>query len=163
MSINNGFGSVDSGAIRTTKAVKTLTSRASPKKTAARHSADNVTAAYTLLQQATAAQRTMLPREDHRRKSSSPSYDWSVNNIGFNDIKSEARKRTETENRQGYERASFACCDADKPYIAEATHFRFQYPHTLGRIQALSKARSGRFGVRRDRIRANDDRKCSTN
>lgn len=100
-------------------------------------------------------------REGHRQKSPSPSYDWSVKNIGFNDIKSEARKRMERENREGYERASFASCDADKPYIAEAAHFRFRYPHTLGRIQALSKARSDRVCIRRDRIGASDDVKRS--
>lgn len=86
-----------------------------------------------------------------------------MKNIGFNDIKSEARGRMETENREGYERASFASRDADKTYIAEATHFRFRYPHTLGRIEALSKARSDRVSVRRDRVGgASDDRKRST-
>eukprot|EP00903_Cladosiphon_okamuranus_P006401 g6266.t1 len=195
VSTDNGCGSADSGSIRTTTAVKTSAPQASPNKTPARHSADKVAAAYTLLQQATAAQRIMasgkinestrsatapaptespthqamavpraLSQEGHCRLSSLPShYDWSVKNIGFNDIKSEGRKRMETENRQGYERASSASCDADKPYIAEAANFRFRYPHTLGRIQALSKARRDRVGVRRDRIGANHNRKRSIN
>lgn len=201
---NDGFRSADSssGAIRATTTVNMATPRASPHKTSTRNSADNVTAAYTLLQQA-AAQNSLASRkknesarrttktptalfrahqgtavvsqqldrtadqqqegkEDHRQKSSSLSYDWSVRNIGFNDIKSEARKHVETTNREGYQRASFASCDADKPYIAEATHFRFRYPHTLGRIQALSKARSDRVSVRRGRVGASDNSKGST-
>jgi len=155
--INNG---AKPRSVRTTPAA---TPCVAPNKTTPRNSADNVTAAYTLLQQAAAQQNTAPstkteagrrarpqtkplsasrgdtpqqrqqagqqqdPREGGRRSQqpSSLSHDWSMTNIGFNNIKSEARARMERENREGYERAAFASRDADKPYIAEATHFRF--------------------------------------
>lgn len=131
-----------------------------------RSSADDVTAAYTLLQQAS-AQRSVssgtkdknLGRVSARMPGAVSSYDWSVKNIGFNDIKSETRARIEKENQDGYERAAFASRDADKSYLAEAAHFCFRYPHTLGRIEALSKVRSDRVCAHRDQIRANDNRK----
>lgn len=183
----------NNGAKPPERTTRKATPCTAPNKTAARNSADNVTAAYTLLQEASAqrntsrstkteagrratpqaralsASRGNIPQQCQREEqqqahregrsrrqhpSSSLSHDWRTTNIGFNNIKSEARARTERENREGYERAAFASCAADKPYIAEATHFRFRYPHTLGRIQALSRVRSDRAEARRDQARA---------
>lgn len=76
-------------------------------------------------------------QEGGGRKAASP---WSVNNIGFNNP--EARRKSEDD--EGYLRAAFASRAADKPYIAEALHFRARYPHTLGYIATLSQARGDR-------------------
>lgn len=163
---------------------------ASKGRAAARHSADDVTAAYTLLQQHAAAQERVPPRTSKTRRCTptttsagqtavaalpiaaeneqseghdasrgeqnhnAVSSNWSVTNIGFNDIKSEARARIERENRDGYVRAAFASQHADRSYLAEAAHFRFRYPHTLGRIAALSHVRSDRVNARSDRTRS---------
>lgn len=156
----------DSYAVRKTTTVKSAS--ASQNKVTPRSSADEVTAAYTLLQQAAAQRSTSSGKKDGnvgrmsaRTPSAVSSHDWSVQNIGFNDIKSETRKRIERENHDGYKRAAFASRDADKSYLAQAAHFRFRYPHTLGRIEALSQVRSDRVCARRDRMRASDNRKGS--
>lgn len=139
---------------------------ASQNRATPRSSADDVTAAYTLLQPPSAqwsvssgAKEKKVGRTSAKTPCAVSSRDWSVNNIGFNDIKSETRARIEKENHDGYERAAFASRDADKSYLAEATHFRFRYPHTLGRIEALSKVRSDRVCAHRDRIHAGEHRK----
>lgn len=150
--------------VRNTTTVKSAS--ASQNRAAPRNSADDVTAAYTLLQQAAARRRVSPGRKDEhveRMSAKTPcavsSHDWSVKNIGFNDIKSETRSQIERENHDGYERAAFASRDMDKSYLAEAAHFRFRYPHTLGRIEALSKIRSDRVCAQRDQVRASENRK----
>ena len=80
-------------------------------------------------------------REGGGRKTASP---WSINNIGFNKPEGEIGARRESGDDEGYVRAAFASQAADKPYIAEALHFRARYPHTLGYITALSHARGDR-------------------
>lgn len=114
-----------------------------------RHSADAATAAYALRSRETNAslpsrQRTERASVGHSAKAMST---WSANNIGFSDVKGEAQKARERGNRDTYVNAAFAAQEADKPYIAEATHFRFRYPHTLGRIAALSRARNDQAGT----------------
>lgn len=118
-----------------------------------RNSADCVTAAYPLRSTGRAQYghngRTPWPqqtdinqqRESGGRKGTSP---WNVNNIGFNNPEEEIRARRKREDDEGYVRAAFASQAADKPYVAEALHFRSRYPHTLGRIAALSHARGDR-------------------
>ena len=69
---------------------------------------------------------------------------WSVNNIGHNNLEGASRARRKREDDEGYMRAAFASQKADKPYIAEALHFRARYPHTLGHITALSHTRGDR-------------------
>lgn len=114
-----------------------------------RHSADAATAAYALRSRNNSAslpsrQRTERASVGHSATAMST---WSVNNIGFSDVKGEAQKARERENREAYANAAFAAQEADKSYIAEATHFRFRYPHTLGRIAALSRARNDQAGT----------------
>lgn len=184
ISNTNGARPAESIAVRNTATVKPATPAASQSRATERNSADNVTAAYTLLHQAAAQRNVPSGRKDentrrtstttfsvnqgatarppnhegHNPPPSTVSHDWSVKNIGFNDIKSETRARIERENHDGYERAAFASRDADKSYIAEATHFRFRYPHTLGRIEALSNVRSDRVVARRNRAGTSDNR-----
>ncbi|CAM9568552.1 unnamed protein product, partial [Ectocarpus fasciculatus] len=186
---NSGNGSAQSGGARTTTKDKIPCSAAKHIASEARHSADNVTAAYTLVQQAaaqknatsrktegrwgtptttrsphrlTAGSEAPLARQGHEtnkdsRREPPAISNWSVANIGFNDIKSEKQARIERDNKAGYVRAAFASQVADKPYIAQAAHFRFRYPHTLGRISALSNVRSDRVNARRDRAFTSSD------
>lgn len=83
------------------------------------------------------------PRDPMPKRTSN----WSVVNVGFSDVKGEAHARRERENHESYVRAAFAAQEADKPYLAQATLFRSWYPHTLGRITALSHARRDQHGT----------------
>lgn len=124
----------------------------------ARNSADQVTAAYTLWSTHKApgknARTTNLGQQHAgREETHQTTSKWSAVNVGFSDTKGEERAHRERENREGYVQAAFASQAADKPYIAEATHFRFRYPHTLGRITSLSHTRTDRDGERHHRGR----------
>lgn len=120
------------------------------RKAKVRNSADAVTAAYTLRSRknnASLPSRQPKERASEDHPTTTTMSTWSVNNIGFSDVKGEAQKAREREIRESYVGAVFAAQEADKPYIAEATHFRYRYPHTLGRITALSHARVDRAGT----------------
>lgn len=115
-----------------------------------RHSADAATAAYALWSRENSNASLPLPQRAERSSGGHPAREmstWSVNNIGFSDVKGEAQKARERGNRETYANAAFAAQEADKPYIAEATHFRCRYPHTLGRIAAMSHARNDQAGT----------------
>lgn len=111
-----------------------------------RDSAHDVTAAYPLRSKRNGPANNIYTSSQQGWKQKSSS-NWSVNNIGFSGVEGETRSRKRRENCEGYMRAAFAVQVADKPYIAEVAHFRFRYPHTLGRIAALSHARSDRAGA----------------
>lgn len=86
----------------------------------------------------------MVLNGDQNKKETSK---WSATNIGFSDQMpageddSPARRKQRADHHE-YIHAVAAAQKLIKPYVAEATHFRFKYPHTLGRITALSRARN---------------------
>lgn len=119
----------------------------------ARNSADCVTSAYTLASVREVARgnvsdspqsRTTLKQHERERARLPLTSSWSASSIGYSDVKGEMQTRRERERREGFKKAAFAANVADKPYIGEGTHFRYKYPHTLGRIKALSRSRSNR-------------------